>query len=153
MRVNAQVICLTCVRKYALDYWEYNDIGIQAVYYHRIDYIYNHYLCEVDVPLRLHYCTVSWMVLWIDICMYISIAERDGIVVWNFGSLFSDRNWLCHDPLKFYSFCFSFHLEVTWSLHVFHLFFRGKQRQPRKPLLYYLVFKENCFVKIFLSCF
>ena len=48
----------------------------------------------------------------------------------------------------FCAFCFSFRMEVTHSLHVFHLLYIGKQPQSRNLFLYYLVFKRNnCFVK------
>ena len=38
---------------------------------------------------------------------------------------------------------FSFHLEVTCYIHVLHWWHRGEQNQSRKPLLYYLLFKEK----------
>ena len=72
---------------------------------------------------------------------YICVSDRDNLIVYHFGSLFSKTKWLCHDPLSFYSFFFSFHLEVTCSFNVFHLWCRGKKFQLRKPLLYDLIFK------------
>ena len=42
-------------------------------------------------------------------------------------------------------FCFSFHLEMTWYFHVFHLWYRVKQHQLIKALLYDLSFKKKQF--------
>ena len=46
-------------------------------------------------------------------------------------------------PSYFSFIFFIFSLELTWSLHVFHLCYRVKWRQLIKPLLHYLVFKEK----------
>ena len=58
------------------------------------------------------------------------------------------NKWLCHDTLNFYSFCFSFHLEVTWSLRVFH-FFKEKRDIIRKNPCYIIHYlkRNNCVVK------
>ena len=45
----------------------------------------------------------------------------------------SERNDLVIIILRLY--IFSFHMEVTCSLHLFHLLYRGKRHQLRKPLL------------------
>ena len=51
--------------------------------------------------------------------------------------------WLFYAFIKCYSFFFSFNLKLTRSLHLFHLWYRGKRRHLRKPYTYYLVFKEK----------
>ena len=49
---------------------------------------------------------------------------------------------------------FNFHLEVTWSSHVLHLWYKGNQRQSRKSLAYYLVCRDKylCYENYFIVC-
>ena len=65
-----------------------------------------------------------------------------------------DKNEFVMNLLLFIHFGSDSSLEVTCSLHVFHLWYRGKLHQLGKPLLYYLLLKRNiCVVKtIFIIC-
>ena len=75
--------------------------------------------------------------------MYICINRERPRHVKPFGSIFLEIKLLCHETLPFCSFCFNFYLGVTWYRHVFHLWYRGKQCQSRKPMLYDLVCTEK----------
>ena len=87
------------------------------------------------------------------ICRNICISEKYDLTVYPFGSLFLEIKWLFHDSPIFYSFELCLQLEVTWSINSFHLCYRGKKLQQRKPQLYYLVFKERQLrCELFLLC-
>ena len=106
--------------------------------------------------IRLRYCMVYLLVLWIDIYVNIYIL-RDDVVVYRLVLWFQREmtwcltirfyvfgaKWIGNDACTLYIFSFSFHMEVICSINVFHLLYRGNLRQSRKPLLYYLAFKEK----------
>ena len=99
----------------------------------RVRFLYRIILC---------YCTVYWLCLQIDVCMYIYYWERWSrcVTIWLY--FFGEKMTLSWHSY-FSSFFFGFHLEVTWSIYVFCVWYRGKQRQSRISLLYYFLFKEK----------
>ena len=112
--------------------------------------------------LRLLYCyktLLSHGLLneFVDWYMYVYMYfwERQPRCVTLWFSVFREKR-IGHDYLPFYSFCFIFHLELTCSLHVFYLWYRGKRHQLRKTLLYYFgiyVNINNCILKnMFIVC-
>ena len=119
-----------------------------------IESIYNLLPCEFSLPYKtelLNGLLTGFEYWYRYVYMYCLERKNRCVTLWFYN--FVDK-WLCHNNLTFYSFCFSFCLEVTCSIHVFHLWFRGKLRQSRNPLLYYLVLKRNkCVVQtLFILC-
>ena len=98
--------------------------------------------------IRLCYHTISLLGLCIDICMYICIyIRRCHVTVWFY--VFGEK-LLCHDARTF--FCLRYGSDVLSSCIPFMV--DRKWPQSRKYLLYYVeINKNNCIVKIFLSCF
>ena len=149
--------CVSWICTYALEnmsvhfflvvFWDWEWLR-DSVYLHtkfnRADWSHLQFIpVEVTLLLRLRFWMVSRLRFSIDINVCIYILLIYDLFMYHFGSLFSEIKWLCHDSLNFFSFCFCFHLEVTLSTHVFHLYFIGKRLHSRRPLLYYLVFKEK----------
>ena len=105
--------------------------------------------------IRLRYCTVYLLGLRINIRKYIYIEKRCCcVIVWIFD--FGEK-WLGHEnptflktvwfhilewndlvmTLVLFIHFFSFHLEVTCSLHVFHLWYRGNELIQEK--IYHII--------------
>ena len=93
--------------------------------------------CEVILMYKnvLYHSLLIWLTDWyMYVYMYFWERQKIHLTVRFFG--FGEK-WLCHNPLTFYSFCFSFRSEVKFSLHVFDLFFGRKWCYSGKALLYY----------------
>ena len=94
---------------------------------------------------------------WIDICIYIYIyiEEKLTSLCKTLFSIFLERNYLVMKLFPFISFCFGFHLEVTWPHHVIYLLPRGKRLHSRKPLFFVCKekqhFFENSFYHVFIT--
>ena len=74
-------------------------------------------------------------------CEYVYIERRRRrVTVWfyDFG-----EKWLGHENPTFYRFCFIFHTEMTFSIHVFHLLYRWNKHSQKNLFWYYLVLKRN----------
>ena len=87
---------------------------------------------EVDVPYKTalsHGLLTGFTDWYMYVYMYCWERRRCRVTIrfYNFR-----EKWLGHDTLNFYSFCFIFHLEVAWSLHIFHLWQRGKTTSFKK---------------------
>ena len=104
-----------------------------------------------EVAVLLQEFVIVWPPEWvcglIYVCIYVFLRQPHCVTLWFY--VFREKR-IVHDYLPFYSFCFSFHSEVTCSLHVFYLCYRGKRHQLRKPLLYYFdiyVNRNKCILK------
>ena len=119
-----------------------------------IESIYNHPLCEVAVlykTLLSHGLLTGFSDWYMYIYMYGWERWRHHVIVWLY--VFGEK-WLDNETLTFYSFCFSFHLEVTWYLCVFHLWYRRNWCQSENLcyIIWYLE-RNNCVVKtLFIVC-
>ena len=86
--------------------------------------------------------------------MNISISEKYNGVVWTLGYYNIRDKWPGHDSYTFNSFCFSLNFEMTWYLHVLHLWCRSKTKSVDKRYIYYLVLNRiNCIVELFFIMF
>ena len=106
------------------------------------------------IVIILRYPTFSWLGLWIDMCLYIYIFLRETVTSCNCLVLkFQiDMTW---SLLSYFLFIYIFHLEVTCSLCVFHLWYRGKTASVNKNfsnIIWYLN-RNNWVVKtVFVVC-
>ena len=107
--------------------------------------------------IRLSYHTVSLLGLRIDkrVSIYIyweTTLSYNRLVLWFWRDItwswqsylcltvrfyYFGAKWLGYDACTFYKFCFSFHMEVTCYLYVFHLWYRGNDLSWEN--LYYII--------------